>query len=63
MRVEFPVNVITQEAGLPIVRLAQFAVAVTVTVKAVALEALSKMTSSDDVGTDAPPAPPEVADQ
>lgn len=43
--------------------LAQLAVAVTVTVYAVALERLSKITSSDDVGTDDPPRPPEESDQ
>ena len=48
---------------MPIVKFAQLAVAVTVTVYKVALEAESKITSSVDVGTEAHPAPPEVADQ
>ena len=37
--------------------------AVMVTVYAVAFERVSKVTVSEEVGTEAPPAPPEVADQ
>ena len=42
---------------------AQFAVAVTVTVYAVAFERVSNITLSDEVGTLAPHAPPVLVDQ
>jgi hypothetical protein len=45
-----------------IVRLAHLAFAVTVTVKCPVPDAVSKIALSEAVGTDAPEAPPEVAD-
>ena len=58
-----PAIVTFPTSGAPTVRFEQLAVAVTVTVYAVALESVSRSTVSDDVGTEAPPAPPEVAAQ
>jgi len=57
-----PAIVTLPEVGPAIVIDAQVEV-VNVQVYAVAFEALLKTTSSVDVGTEAPPAPPEVADQ
>lgn len=58
---EDPAHVTAPTNGPAIVKSAQFAVAVIVTVYAVAFERLSKMTLSAEVGTLAPVAPPEDA--
>lgn len=59
--VTFHAIVITHEAGFPKVKLAQFVVAVSVTVYAVAFDALSNITLSAEVGTENHHAPPEVS--
>lgn len=58
-----PPTVTTQLAGFQTVRFAQITEPEIVTVYPVALDALSKITSSELVGTEAPEAPPEVDDQ
>ncbi len=62
-RAEEPAQVIFPTKGPAMVKFWQLALAVIVTVYAIAFEAVSKTTSSVGEGTLAPPPPPEVADQ
>lgn len=58
-----PAKVKAPTSGLPSVMSEQFAIAVTVTVYAVAFDNESNVTVSAEVGTEKPPAPPDVSDQ
>lgn len=58
---EEPAHVTAPTSGHAIVKSRQFAVAVIVIVYAVAFDSESNITLSDDVGTDAHPAPQEEA--